>query len=177
MSVYKTKNTIVEAVQFKSFNNKVCLEFCPKAVTVTDPLDLNLSLIVTTPIGEVRCLMLDWIVKDEDGDFYVTDSANEMWNRYEEIQDGSGTGEVKQFKVKPSIVKAIQYTTKNYRELATFIGIPKDGKIEKADLEKCLSEFGLEKDVWVIMYSNGDLGMLKNESFKKQFEPFNPIVS
>lgn len=172
MKTYKTKDLIIEAIQFTQFNGQTCMDFCSVA---TYPENTKSKLVVSTPIGEVECGLFDWIVKDEDGDFYVTDSDNEMWNRYELIKDNTTIGQINQFKVKPTTVQAIQYYIgKNYKEISTLVGIPTDGNIDKETMEKYLNALGLSENIWVMMYPDSTLGMLKHESFQKQFELIDP---
>lgn len=165
MNTYKTKDSIIEAIQFTKFNGQTCMDFCPVA---TYPENTKSKLIVVTPVGDTECLIFDWIVRDEDKDFYVTDSDNPMWDRYESIQDNT-TGKINQFKVKPTTVKAIQYIGKNYREIATLMGVPTDGQLDKETVEKYFDTLGLSKDSWVMVYPDGTFGMSNHESFQNQF--------
>lgn len=174
MKTYKTKELTIEAVQFTKFNDKICLSFCPKAVIASEPIAPQHSLIIMTPIGKMICSMFDWIVKDEDGDFYATQSDNQMWERYEEVKDNKMMGEIKQFKVKPTTVKAIQYDGENYKEVAIIMGCPEDALVNKKDFQKAFEGMGLEKDVWILIYPDGTMGLSKKEAFSNQFELVEP---
>jgi hypothetical protein len=175
MITYKTKNTIIEAIQFTGFNDKICLAFCLTAHI--EPVDQKPKLIVTTPLGDMLCSMFDWIVRDEEGDFYVTQSDNKMWERYEEIQENTTIGEIKKFNVKPTTVNALQYNGENYKEAAMLMGCPQEALTDKKTLQQFFEGVGLENEVWLLIYPDGTMGLSKKESFEHQFEPIEPIAN
>ena len=109
--------------------------------------------------------MFDWIVKDEDGDFYATQSDNQMWERYEEVKDNKMMGEIKQFKVKPTTVKAIQYDGENYKEVAIIMGCPEDALVNKKIFKKPLKEWAWKKMFGYLYILTAPWGYRKKKHF------------
>ena len=67
MPRYRKKPVVIEAVQFKGWNDLECLAFCPTAI---DPEERGPSLIIPTLEGDMRVSVGDYIIKGVQGEFY-----------------------------------------------------------------------------------------------------------
>ena len=82
MAKYRKRLIEIEAIQFTGYNNEECLEFCPG---VRDPECLRPNLAIPLISGESICMMGDYILKEEQGNFsvWMSDQFESMYELVE----------------------------------------------------------------------------------------------